>query len=356
MKICVYAICKNEAAFVEKFCNSAKDADLIVIADTGSTDNTVELAKQQPKTVVHEICVSPWRFDLARNVALCLVPNDVDVCISLDLDEVLEPGWRQEIERVWKPETTRLRYKYDWGSGIQFFYEKIHHRHGYIWRHPAHEYVYCDPRKTEVKACTDMLVVTHHPDPTKSRGQYLDILKLGALEDPHCHRNLFYYGRELYFYRHWAECIPVMLKFLANPKATWNSERSYAMRIIGKCFSGLNKPNDALTWYKKAANEEPTARESWYELAGAYYLRKDWEACLNACKSGIAITAPLLTHTANPIVWKEPLYDLASIAAWNLGRKDEALDYCKTAAKIAPADARIAANLAMMQQEIEKVE
>jgi hypothetical protein len=40
MKICVYAISKNEEMFVERFCNSAKDADLILIADTGSTDLT----------------------------------------------------------------------------------------------------------------------------------------------------------------------------------------------------------------------------------------------------------------------------------------------------------------------------
>lgn len=34
MKIAVYAISKNEEMFVERFCNSAKDADLILIADT----------------------------------------------------------------------------------------------------------------------------------------------------------------------------------------------------------------------------------------------------------------------------------------------------------------------------------
>ena len=40
MKIAVYAISKNEEQFVKRFCESAKDADLILIADTGSTDNT----------------------------------------------------------------------------------------------------------------------------------------------------------------------------------------------------------------------------------------------------------------------------------------------------------------------------
>ena len=44
MKICVYAISKNEEMFVERFCAAAKDADMILIADTGSTDATVAKA------------------------------------------------------------------------------------------------------------------------------------------------------------------------------------------------------------------------------------------------------------------------------------------------------------------------
>ena len=69
MKIAVYAISKDEAAFVERFCASAKDADLILIADTGSADETVSLAREHGATV-HEICISPWRFDRARDAAL----------------------------------------------------------------------------------------------------------------------------------------------------------------------------------------------------------------------------------------------------------------------------------------------
>ena len=34
LRICVYAISKNEAHFAQRFCESAQDADLIMIADT----------------------------------------------------------------------------------------------------------------------------------------------------------------------------------------------------------------------------------------------------------------------------------------------------------------------------------
>ena len=199
MKIAVYAISKNEEQFVQRFCESAKDADLILIADTGSTDQTTQVARDCGATV-YDIAIKPWRFDKARDTALALIPGDFDVCISLDLDEILESGWREEIERVWKEDTTRLRYKFDWGCGISFYYEKIHHRTGYHWHHPVHEYPRPDSRTKEVYAQTDMLLVSHHPDPTKSRGQYMPLLELAVKEDPYCPRNAFYHARELTFY------------------------------------------------------------------------------------------------------------------------------------------------------------
>ena len=109
MKIAVYAIALNESKHVARFCEAARDADLIVVADTGSTDDTAELLIGHGAQLRY-VSVKPWRFDDARNALLAMLPEDIDVCVSLDLDEVLQPGWRQEIERVWTPLTTRLRY------------------------------------------------------------------------------------------------------------------------------------------------------------------------------------------------------------------------------------------------------
>ena len=39
-KVCVYAICKNEEKFVNKWVKSMSEADEIYVLDTGSTDNT----------------------------------------------------------------------------------------------------------------------------------------------------------------------------------------------------------------------------------------------------------------------------------------------------------------------------
>ena len=114
MKIAVYAISKNEEQFVERFCKSAIDADLILIADTGSTDRTVEEARKYGATV-YEIAVKPWRFDKARDTALNLIPGDYDICISLDLDEVLEQLIQADIPVVTMEMTrSQLLYDTDW--------------------------------------------------------------------------------------------------------------------------------------------------------------------------------------------------------------------------------------------------
>lgn len=353
LKICVYAISKNEEQFVKRFCESAKEADLIVIADTGSDDGTADTARANG-AVVHDICISPWRFDLARNAALALIPRSIDVCISLDLDEILEPGWREEIERVWRlGETTRLRYYFDWGCGIRFKYEKIHARHGYRWHHPCHEYPVADGRLTEIWADTDMLLVSHHPDPTKSRGQYLDLLTLSVKEDPHCPRNAFYYARELTFHSRWEDAISALKSYLGLPGATWVNERCYAMRLLGKCYAEVGNAAEAEKWFYLAAGEAPNTREPWCELAMLMYRQRRWPECFAAASRALQIKDKQLVYTCDPAVWGHWPHDLASISAWHLGLKEMALKEAQIAVELTPDDVRLQSNLKYIRDALD---
>jgi len=342
MKIAVYAICKNEEQFAKRFCDSARDADLIVVADTGSTDGTAQ-ALRDNGAVVHEICVTPWRFDRARDAALALVPSDVDVCVSLDLDEVMEPGWREEIERVWEEGTTRLRYKFDWGCGIAFFYEKIHARHGYHWHHPCHEYPVPDKRIVEKYAHTDALLVRHLPDNTKSRGQYMDLLQLAVEEDPRCPRNAFYYARELTFKLRWEEAVQALQRYLDMPEATWANERCYAMRLLGAAHEELGR--DGMQWHRRACAEAPNTREPWCELATLCYRRGMWEECYAAATNALRVGSKEHVYTMDPAVWGPRPHDLAAIAAHHLGMKERAVRHGQDAVDLDPNDERLRGNL-----------
>lgn len=142
MKIVVYAICKNEEQFVDRWMDSMSEADEIVVLDTGSSDDTVQRLRDRGARVEVEV-ISPWRFDVARNRSMDLVPEDADICVCTDLDEVFHPGWRALLEAAWRPGDSQAVSRYTWSfnpdgsEGVVFWYEKIHARHGWRWTHPG---------------------------------------------------------------------------------------------------------------------------------------------------------------------------------------------------------------------------
>ena len=73
MKIVVYAICKNERSFADRWMASMSEADEVCVLDTGSTDGTPQRLEELGAKVSVQV-ITPWRFDVARNQSLELVP------------------------------------------------------------------------------------------------------------------------------------------------------------------------------------------------------------------------------------------------------------------------------------------
>lgn len=271
MKISVYAICKNEEKFVNKFLDSIQPellkGDNITILDTGSTDGTVDAFLSRGVKPFSGL-INPWRFDDARNVSLALIPEDIDVALCIDLDEQLQPGWREALETSWVEGTTRLRYRYTWswkpdGSpDVQYYADKIHLRKGYRWKLPAHE-VLSYQAGEETQTWSETLTVHHYADATKSRGQYLGLMEQALKEEPGNDRMQHYYARELYFYGRQVEASEWFQKHLANPNSTWRHERSQSMLYLSK-LNGNEAWKDM--WSYRAAAECPERREVWWNL------------------------------------------------------------------------------------------
>lgn len=343
MKIAVYTIAKNEEQFVEKWYKAAKDADYLLIADTGSTDNTIKKAKKLGINVV-SISVKPWRFDNARNASLAYIPDDVDYCIALDMDEVLVPGWRDELEKALEQGITRPRYKYTWSwhadgtPGLQYGGDKIHTRHGYRWKHPVHEVLVAD-RMIEKQGWFD-IEIHHFQDRSKARSQYLPLLELAVREDPTDDRNAYYYARELFFHGEFLKATEEFKRHLALPTARWGAERAASYRYLAKC-----NPAHVQEYLEKAIAEDERRREPKVELALYAYGKRDWELCYSSAISAIEIESKPLDYLCEDFAWGELVYDLAAISAWNLGKNDEALKYGKIASDMKPNDQRLKKNL-----------
>jgi glycosyltransferase involved in cell wall biosynthesis len=356
VKVCVYAICKNERQFVLRWFKSACEADYVCVLDTGSTDGTYEalLAPDHPGARIAQKIISPWRFDTARNESMKLIPDDADVCVCIDLDEFFTPGWCSALKASWNPGATTGRYEYVWNfnpdgsDGYKFLGEKIHARAAVSgWEHPVHEtLVYTAPRVD----CELPIRLEHHADPAKSRSQYLPLLEQAVREDPSNDRNLHYLGREYMFHGDYTTAIDTFQRHLECPNARWLAERAASWRFMGRCRKELGDMRGAESCYLRAADEAPEYREALVELAMLYYEQKRWVSLRWTCLRALDIRERRLDYLSEPESWGARLYDLLSIADWQLGYKLSARHNAERAHGLDPADKRIANNLKLMSE------
>ena len=357
-KICVYAISLNELKHVDRFMNGCKTADLVVVCDTGSTDGTAHRLRELGATV-HVAQIKPWRFDVARNHALSIVPHDMDICLTVDLDEVLQPGWRDGIDEAWNrnPNLNRLRYNYVWNwkaddtPDTQFTADRWHDRHNYVWKHPCHETVYwCGSGVEQVE--DTISVLHHHADNTKPRSSYLPLLKLAVEEDPQNDRMAHYYARELYFYAKYDEAITEFDRHLKINPHSWNEERASTYGYMSKAYRALNNHQQSIVCAVRGVLECEYTREPWLELARASYIKQDWQTCYWASTKCLEIKQRTASYIADNSAWGHEPYDYAALSSHFLGLKDKALEYGKTAAELCPTDPRLQSNLELYKASL----
>ena len=357
-KIYVYAISKNEEKFVDRWVNSVKDADAIYVLDTGSTDKTVAKLKAKG-VVVKEEKINPWRFDVARNKSLEMVPKDADICICIDIDEVLEENWRQKLEKIWTKDLTRLRYNYIWsfdeyGSPtVNFYSEKIHTRNGYKWIHPVHEILSYSGK--EKILTTNNFTIKHYPDTNKSRSSYLKLLELSVKEDPEDDRNMHYLGREYMYYGKYNKSIDTLIKHLKLKKATWKDERSASMRFIARDYKNLGRIDEARMWLNKAKEETPYLREPYVESGILEYETNNYKEAIKDLEIALKIEKPYKSYINEPFCYDSTVYDILSICKYNIGALAESLYYVNLALEKNPNNKRIINNKKLIEKALNKV-
>lgn len=355
MKVCVYAISKNEEKFVSKWVASMKEADEIYVLDTGSTDQTVSLLEEAGVHVKVEV-IDPWRFDVARNKSLEMVPEDTDICVCTDFDEVFDPGWREKIEKAWQEDTTRCQYTYHWSLDqdgkpvVSFFLNQVHKRFGYRWTHPVHEVLSYDFGEEVVASCPDV-ILRHYPDTTKSRSSYLPLLELSVEEDPEDDRNMHYLGREYMYYEMWEKSIETLKKHLSLKNAVWKDERAASMRFIARCYKHLGNLEEARRWYSLAFLEAPHLRDALVEKALLEYEEEQYSEVEKLCFRALEIKEHEKTYINEPFSWNNTIYDLLSISAYYLGRYEQAVYFVDIALEYTPNDSRLLNNRKLFKEK-----
>ena len=175
MKTAAYTICKNEIKYVEKWLYYTKDFDYRVILDTGSTDGTYEAFKEAGNVIVEQKTFTPWKFNVARNYNLEMVPTDVDWCLSPDLDEYFSINVLEEMEKTINnhPNVTNISCdRLDLytknvrvGPPKTLGTNKIHRRNDYLWSQPIYEHLWFKHKdRYEVEIYNEDIYLIHDQD------------------------------------------------------------------------------------------------------------------------------------------------------------------------------------------------
>jgi glycosyltransferase involved in cell wall biosynthesis len=324
MKIAVYTIALNEESNVQQWHDSAKDADYLLIADTGSTDKTIRLAKKLGINVV-KISVKPWRFDDARNAALAVLPADIDICISLDMDEVLAPGWREALEKL-DDDVTQVDYKYTWSwrdpasrtqPQVVYITNKVHARHGYRWKYLVHELPFPDRNDSHKIEFAEGFEIHHHGDVERSELRYNEMI-YQTWEETKDNKRYWVYKIKALFSDNVKESEKTTLEYLNKFKnGLTNEEVAEAYHMLF-----LINPKKYFRMIRKAQRAAPHIRDYYVDMAIVQFNMGKLRRARKNAKKALAITTRSLASTYREYVWGYLMKNMLYVCNYNLKFKN----------------------------------
>jgi glycosyltransferase involved in cell wall biosynthesis len=319
IKISAVLIVKNEQKVIERCLRSVKDFDEIVVLDTGSTDRTMEIAREMGAKVSSMPPEKPFHFARARNAAHDLATNDW--CMAIDADEVLRTGMLGKIRKAIREQQAKDPLDRISGFIITFTdknsltkKKKVYCKSTWNWRWRCHEQLY--PLGTDVKeGMLDTVIMDHLPlaDGNQRRGQNVELLKITIEETPEYTRAWKHLGQELMLDKAYRDAIPYLEHFVEKTDEG-PLEKSEVMMRLGQCQAELKQYEAAIKWFEMAAQTDPRRREPLYH-GGRYLMLKNPMTFgdlvmaadfLRRCLS-IPVSSRPGTHVDQPTVWgREP--------------------------------------------------
>ncbi|MGI9658760.1 MAG: glycosyltransferase, partial [Gaiellaceae bacterium] len=262
--ICVNMIVKDEEAVICRCIDSLKDVvDYWVICDTGSTDRTIELARERFGEVPGEVHRTSWvNFGHNRSEAIQLAAGKSDYILIVDADMEL----RVPDGYAWTLSSDSYLVHYE---GELDYAQAMLVRSGLPWRFEGatHEYLTADVDFSQEQLDGPTLI--HHTDGGNRSEKFerdVELLRAGLEEQPDNARYLFYLGQSL--------------------------------RDVGEY-------DEALDCFEKRATLGGFAEEAWYAVYQAARMRE-----LRGDPWDVVKAAYLTAYEARP-TRLEPLYHLA---------------------------------------------
>ena len=239
MKLSASLIVKNEESCLDSCLSSIKDVDEIVIIDTGSTDNTREIAtKYTDKFIENEY---KWNDNFAEARNYSLNKTTGDWILIIDADEYLEEGGIEKIKEAIKKTDKRALYfkTISAKKGEEHWSIRAFKKDKDIyWKGAIHNYLtITDAEKTDIKLYYGYSEA-HKQDPDRA----LRILKKEA---PNGIRERYYLAREYWYRKEYQTAIDWYIKYLEV--AHWGPEIADAHLMMARCYMALGENGKAKT-------------------------------------------------------------------------------------------------------------
>lgn len=255
IRLSAVLIVKNESSCLERCLNTVKDADEIIICDTGSEDNTIEIAKKFTDKVFNDYKWSD-NFSEARNHALMKATGDWILSIDAD-EELLDPisGVKKVAEDAEKRGLKTVSVNQVSGNNSNTFPRLFKRCPEVYWCGAIHNYL-----SIASQADSDLKIrynysEAHKKDPDRS----LRILKK-EVERGGKVREKYYLAREYWYHKDYITAIYWWDEYIAVSK--FLPEKADAYLMVAKCYWALRKGDTARSYCLQALNINSNFKEA----------------------------------------------------------------------------------------------
>ena len=273
--ICLCAIVKNEEKTLPRLINSCKGIlDYWVIIDTGSTDNTISVVKEQLDGIPGEIHESPFiNFGHNRTKLVQKAKGKADYLLLMDADMgvIFDKSFN-------KGNLTADMYQIRYAGNIDFSQPLFVSGHiDWYYEGYTHEYITFDDNFNMQNYSG--FKVNHFYD-GGSRGEKFDRdLKLCAKEivdHPNRSRPHFYLAQTHQNMGNYNEAIASYQNRIQL--GGWAEEVYYSLYQVGICLYMLKNFDSAILQFMEAYNQRPTRFEAIFMIGQIYREKKKYSS------------------------------------------------------------------------------
>jgi glycosyltransferase involved in cell wall biosynthesis len=350
-KLSLSMIVKNEEETILRVLSCAKTfCDELVVIDTGSTDKTVELAKEAGA----EVYFFDWidDFAAARNFALEKCSNDW--VIWLDADDIISEEHQAKLKNLKdtvlndeKVNILFLPYERDFAEDGSCTFSVIRERlfrksANYHWVGVVHEVVPVDYSKS----LTFNDIKIQHKKPShlweRQTDRNIRILEKAVQSGDLSPRTLFYYSNELKGHGKNIEAIEYYEKYIQVSTIDW--EKYYALTSIAACYKALDQKDKWLEYNTKAMIFDSTRAEAFVQVGLYFYERAEWKKAIPFFQAASVLKKPDHGFNSDSSYTWLPL-DYLSICLDRIGDYYSSINTVMKIMPISPEKPRLKKNL-----------